>query len=338
MSVAEWFFSTLAQSTAAIIGFTIALAAALYTSRLEKIRHQTESLRDQMIEIQDEYRPVLSGISTTILEDGEFSTGEITPNIDAQEIIEDSRDMEEAAARIQYLSSGLDATPDKIEEWARKQPDEQAALLWAHNKRTLGLVDEISPLTENLLTPEQMGELMDSVRTMKNLLDANSESAETLYEEITEDDAGRGFHTEDIFSETDSVERWIDRNLQDYNRRHVGFEIPDSIATGQNISNWATMFEEFERELGLAGGNALDSKIISNPRSDIKEFLTYAAVLGVVGVFIPLMFLIVSPDSPVWILGSNGVLWSQMLTLATSAILSGLLMRSLFRFLRKNMT
>ena len=50
MSVAEWFFSTLAQSTAAIIGFTIALAAALYTSRLEKIRQQTESLRDQMID------------------------------------------------------------------------------------------------------------------------------------------------------------------------------------------------------------------------------------------------------------------------------------------------
>jgi len=338
MSVAEWFFSTLAQSTAAIIGFTIALAAALYTSRLEKIRHQTESLRDQLIEIQDEYRPVLSGISTTILEDGEFSTGEITPDIDAQAIVDDSQDMEEAAARIQYLSSGLNATTEEIQEWAREQQDEKAALLWAHNKRTIGLLDEISPLTENLLTPDQMGELMDSVRSMKGILDANNESAEALYQEITGDEAGRGFHTEDIFSETESVERWIDRNLQDYNRRHVGFEIPDSIATGQNISNWATMYEEFERDLGLAGGNAIGSKIISNPRSDIKEFLRYAALLGIVGIFIPLMFLIVSPGSPVWTLDSSAVLWSQIITLAASAVLSGLLIWSLFGFLRKSMT
>lgn len=60
-------FSTFAQSTAAIIGFSIALAAALYTSRLEKIRHQTESLRDQLIELQDEYQPVLNGVSISIL-------------------------------------------------------------------------------------------------------------------------------------------------------------------------------------------------------------------------------------------------------------------------------
>lgn len=338
MAVAEWFFSTLAQSTAAIIGFTIALAAALYTSRLEKIRHQTESLRDQLIEIQDEYQPVLSGISTTLLEDGNFSTDGISSNIDAQGIIEDSHDTEEAAARIQYQSRGLDATTEEIEEWAVEQSDVQAALLWAHNKRTNGLLGEISPLTENLLTPDQMGEIMDSIRVMKNTLDANNESAQTLYEEITGDDAGQGFHTEDIFSETESVERWIDRNLQDYNRRHVGFEIPDSIATGRNISNWATMFEEFERDVGLAGGSALDSKIISNPRSNIKEFLKLAAMLGLVGIFIPLMFLIVSPNSQVMILDSSVILWSQILTLAASAILSGLLIRSLFDFLRKSMT
>jgi membrane protein implicated in regulation of membrane protease activity len=98
------------------------------------------------------------------------------------------------------------------------------------------------------------------------------------------------------------------------------------------------MYEEFERDLGLAGGNAIDSKIISNPRSDIKEFLRYAAMLGVIGIFIPLMFLIVSTESPVWILGDSAILWSQIVTLAASAVLSGLLIWSLFGFLRKSMT
>lgn len=338
MSVAEWFFSTLAQSTAAIIGFTIALAAALYTSRLEKIRHQTEALRSRLIDIKDEYRPVLSGVSTTILDQGDFSTGEITPDIDGPAIIEESEDTEEAFALIRYLSRGLDASTDEIEAWAEDQSDEQAAIVWAHARRAGGILEDISPLNENLLEPQQMRRLLDSVKALKETLNAGTDSSEEFYQEITGEDPSSSYHTEDIFSESQSIERWLDRNLEDLNRRRVGFEIPESIATGRNISNWATVFEEFERDVGLASGSAIGTKVITDPRKDIKSLLLYAAVLGIVGIFVPLLFLITSQQDPIWMLSSDLVLLSQVMTLTASAILSGLLIRALFGFLRKSMT
>jgi hypothetical protein len=59
MASPEWFFSTLAQSSAAIIGFVLAFSAVIHQLERQQREKRTDKLRDELIELRYKYGNVI---------------------------------------------------------------------------------------------------------------------------------------------------------------------------------------------------------------------------------------------------------------------------------------
>lgn len=105
-----WFFSTLAQATAASIGFVIAFSAALYSSRRSSRQERINRFKDDMRQYREEVEDVTEEMAQTLQQRGSFKRN--------REIY-------------QQETSSVDITSE-IREWANNQPEPQVALIWAN--------------------------------------------------------------------------------------------------------------------------------------------------------------------------------------------------------------
>ena len=72
MVAPETFFSTVAQATAASIGFILAFIAVLYSTRKAQTSNRKFRLTDHLKEVESEFDPVLEAIERQLSSKGDF--------------------------------------------------------------------------------------------------------------------------------------------------------------------------------------------------------------------------------------------------------------------------
>ncbi|MFU1782594.1 hypothetical protein ACM16X_14515 [Haloarcula japonica] len=84
-----WFFSTLAQSAAAIVGFIVAISTVIYTTRNAERRKKTEMITEDLLDLAE--GPGILINQLTVYLAGELTENsskdllEMTPTIDSEE-------------------------------------------------------------------------------------------------------------------------------------------------------------------------------------------------------------------------------------------------------------
>jgi hypothetical protein len=127
-----WFFSTLAQATAASIGFLIAFLAALYTARKSETQNNYRELMDQLQQTESDYKPVLRRMEKQLTGVTDFPVADGT--------------IENACE--------IDLPQSDIENIAEEYNQSSAVKMWANLKRSQKLIDFLivpQPNSKNLI-------------------------------------------------------------------------------------------------------------------------------------------------------------------------------------------
>ena len=179
MVSSAWFFSTLAQATAAIIGLTLAFTVSTHLSRRERRKARTDELRKELADLREKYQYVLDTMS---------------------------RALRDSDARFNTSGIRFDLTDEQndIEQWAAQQPDSETARAWAYTSGAAAILSDIDVLSEYTLDREELSQLNGAATELKNLFARGGGIDETLYRQITQTDAGSvpsDYYFEDIFEE-----------------------------------------------------------------------------------------------------------------------------------------
>jgi hypothetical protein len=138
MANPAWFFSTLAQATAAIVGFFIALATVIYQLERAEKRRKTEDLRDSFEEFRDFFLPHFSVMSHQLL---------ALINERLPDRVAESQDLDE---RKKELLNGDFDMPHTIYLWS---------LIRDINIKLKSIAPAAEPENHYLLTEEELEEL-----------------------------------------------------------------------------------------------------------------------------------------------------------------------------------
>jgi hypothetical protein len=270
MVFSAWFFSTLAQATAAIIGLTIAFTVSTHLSRRERRKNRTDDLREELTDLRTKYQPVLDTMSQAL---------------------------KQSNAQFNTSTGRFDLTDDQknAKQWAAQQPDSTAAEAWAYISGIAAILLEIDILSEYTLDREQFSELNSTVTELKELFRRNGGTDKKLYREIT----GAGsipsdYYFEDILDEDDRVKSWWNRHSTTRHDNIAGIKPNDPQLMGKNLFSWGMLFEDLERDGIETGEHAVGTEITTDfmsPQFTERMILT-SMKLGFVGVFLPTLFLI----------------------------------------------
>jgi hypothetical protein len=116
-----WFFSTLAQATAASIGFLIAFLAALYTGRKNKTQGNYREFMSQLQQIEANYKPLLRRMEKQMTGVTDFPVADGT--------------IEKACE--------IDLTQSEIEDIAEEYEQSTAVKMWANLNRSQKILDRL---------------------------------------------------------------------------------------------------------------------------------------------------------------------------------------------------
>ncbi|WP_169333099.1 hypothetical protein [Halomicrobium katesii] len=267
MSEADYFFSALAQSTAAIAGLVITLSAVRYQLERQRRERRTEDLREAMIELEEKYTPILNVIAGEFADDAElyFFT-----------LLEESK----VSSEIVEGLIGLHADNPNV------------TLLWYHLSNislilTMAINPSEDPSEHYILPPEQYEQIQDSVTWLDENFKENTEFIQSLYSEL-EIDSSSGY-TEDHFSPEmpgDSVQDWLQRH-QEYTSKY------ESLFSGNNLQSFRRVIEEFDKDYTKV--DSLLKNTIVDFTPNITKTLKYSSLLIAVGVFLPLLALTTKP-------------------------------------------
>ena len=271
-----WFFSTLAQASAAIVGLTIAFTISAYTTRQEYRQNRTDRFQDELIRYQEKYQGILSNMSHELREQSRFDTSKKRFRL--------SDDEEE----------------DEVEEWAEDQQDTEVAKVWAHLSTASNILSEIEPALNPNLDEDELGTLHVAARRLPGYFDPSWTDAEELYKQLSGDsNVPQGFHVEDVLGQGDRVETWLARNLTErYDNQMLtqAGEVP----SGENFYSWATLLAEFRRDTKLLSGKLPSTELTDfmSPKFAVKV-LWLDFWLTITGVLLPSVFLVSSPQAQI---------------------------------------
>lgn len=133
------FFSTLAQASAGIIGFIIAIAAAIYSLERQRVERRTDDYREALTEFKNRYGFALVTLDSMLEGEGGETTHEMT--------------------------DALSLDNDEVEELVREEYDEKPAtsLYLVHVRRVLGLFNQIRPENDYVLTSEELESIHQNI-------------------------------------------------------------------------------------------------------------------------------------------------------------------------------
>lgn len=313
MVAPQYFFSTLAQASAAIVGFVIAVAAALYSLERQRVERRTDEYRDALAEFKNRYGFALSTLDSMLEGEGGETTHKMTDD--------------------------LSLDNDELEELVREEYDKKpvTSLYLAHVRRILGLFHRIGPENDYLLSLDELDTLRESVYWMYiqfyNLGDEPNSAIKEFIKETTGKHYSEHEESADItlFGDGEDVTGLNPFQLQQWfeERRTVESEIlrptPDEddalgiqgeYITGDNFWSIKILSEylhnDFQKVCREAAGTAIDYE------SGIRPVVKVSTYLILVGVIFPTMFLLSSPVTlPGW-----SILVSQVLLLVTTLVLA----------------
>lgn len=279
MAPPAWFYSTIAQAAAAIIGFAIAFTIATYVSQRERMNRQTDEFRKNGREVRERYYYTFERMADTLFDEGDFTHPSESIDLAAEDGVE------------------------QLEEWAAEQSKTpQVARAWGYLKGVLNALDDLVTPVDGA-TGDQFGGLNVAAYFLHFELFNRSQydTDKDLYREVKglpEDADISGYFTEDIFEDHGQVETWLHQNLTQraMSAPAVGGA---QMFSGQDLSSWQMVFENFRTDMGrltdISVGTAASEDIVSP--DFIDSVLSACLGLGIFGIALPLTVLIF-PDGP----------------------------------------
>lgn len=254
---AEWFFSTIAQASAASIGFLIAFIAAQYSSRKNKHQDNYNRLLDRLEEIEEDYNPILGKMEDQLTGVTNFPSH--GGGIDS--------------------AFQIDATQDEIKQVANGFSQSEAVKVYANLKRSQKLLN-------SLILPQPNNKKKEYLRLLNN-------TSKYLSETLTKNGSAQSFLSDTSIgtltaNEVRNKDAFPDVASQTYPGK-------TEIQT-KTMKSWKDILNKYRQETVRASMMAQDSELVTNHK-EYAILLNQILRFFFVGVIFPMLFLLAwSPD------------------------------------------
>lgn len=273
MADSTWFFSTLAQATAASIGFVVAFAAALYSVRRAKRQRIVGEFQEDIREYFDRVQPVAEEMRKKLRDVGEFN-----PDFDLHSDLGEEE---------------LEDTMRRIDEWSQDQQHRQAAYVWANLRLFEYILRRIMETSSPKVMAEYLSQLESPVINIVTSFDAfpshprDPKPYKDLFHEVT----GNTREKSTKYKPDHHIFGFMPK-LDNY----IG-EYTTANESSATIMGWSAavrqMNDSFYRIYNLSDfSTALFNEDVVGP------VLQTCQTLFVVGVILPTLFLITVPEIP----------------------------------------
>lgn len=277
-----WFFSTLSQGTAAIVGLLVSARLIQYQLERQRRERRTEDLREEIQEFDEKFGHILSPMAGTFAKnaDGSFWS----------------------QARFLWISG--DELNLRI---AMNSSMPVVTMYWAHMVRIshilmTGIHPSSNPRAHYLFSEEEFNRLRESITWLKNNVDERSPFIEYLYADLAI--PGNNPYTADVLDPDppgESLQDWLQR-YQDYATRH------STLLSGKNLQSYQRVFGELHQDFQRLDSLRENTIITFNP--GINLFLAKASALILVGVILPLAAITSDvPDLLTWLVIDSTLLY-----------------------------
>ena len=277
-----YFFSTLAQVSATIVGFIIAFSVGLYPLERRRREDRTDRLREALRDFRDEYKGVVQ-VMSLIAHDGGVTT----------------------KAYLKDFSKGTDELRDEIDD-DNDQRSEDAPIVWAHLYRIDELLDRVSAENDFLLLPDELESLQNSLNWLYGYFDANNDSNKQFYFELSDlidqDNIPDDYYIDDVYDSgagasnpEGNLRQWIRVESDGRHRSWVAYSADDSGISGRNLFSFATVLEYMKQDFDEVEARNTGTILDYEPR--IKYIIRGVLATSVVGVLLPMLFLFAPPQS-----------------------------------------
>jgi hypothetical protein len=249
-----WFFSTLAQATAASIGFLIAFLAALYTARKSKTQANYREFMTQLQKIEADYKPLLRRMEKQMTGITEFPVADGT--------------IENACE--------IDIPQSEIENIAGEYDQPTAIKMWANLKRSQELLDRLVIPQPNNKQLQQVQRLNESSKAMFEQMNTAASAFEFLSDTSIGHLEPKEVREKDIFPEIESEE---------------AVEMKGTYPETKTFQSWEAILSDFRQETVRAGMWTQNSELMVD-FEEFKIVLDKILVLFFIGVILPILFLL----------------------------------------------
>jgi len=181
-----WYFSTLAQATAASIGFVIAFSAALFTSRRNQKGERVNQFKRDIWQFQEDFENTITTMTSVLRECGNFEYGH----------------------GVYLQGEKASDTRDEIREWADSQPDPHCAYLYKNLQWLRMSLHKSQDATDPKEMKDYFVESEQAVLDINNELEFDDSSGDTspmeqIFREVTKKQPKKEFDPySHIFSST----------------------------------------------------------------------------------------------------------------------------------------
>lgn len=315
MVEAHYFFSTLAQASAAVVGFIIAVAAVLYSLERQRVERRTDEYRDALTEFRNRYGFALTTLDSMLESEGGDTTHQMTDD----------------------FSIDGDELADLVYEECEDKP--VTSLLLAHVRRILGIFNRIGPENDYMLSTSELDALNGSITWISQSYCQFNDDTDSTIKEFVEEVTGKPYSAHDdsatiqLFGNFEGIQGFHAFQLEEWfeKRKAIDSEIlrptpmneeaddtlnNNDYLTGDNFWSLKILSEylmhDFRKVRREASGTVIDYE------SGIRLVVKVSTYLILVGVILPTVFLISAPVTlPVWF-----ILLSQILLLTGTLILA----------------
>lgn len=314
MAEPEWFFSTLAQASAAIAGLVIAFSAVLYQLERRRREDRTKELREKLIDFKTKYEGLIWGFQSAFRD--LVSTQGDAP-YDMIQFEEEENIKQDRESLIQTLEN--EDAIDQVRVW----------LIWIYLNEINRIMNKIDasklPKEDYLISEDEFENLKTATDAISHYLhkpDGLDELMDTLSPENNQI-----FVFSDIFEDFPNPPHAM--GLEDWYELEFGGPIPEQF-TGKNLHTMNVVFGSIRRDI-----RTIDKKrgyTILDYSPNVRNAVIASSALLIVGVFLPLMFLFTIPSSvPLPVVSGGRFLIIQCVLLILSAGITGYLLWLLYQ-------
>jgi len=253
----DWFFSTIAQASAASIGFLIAFIAAQYSSRKSKHQDNYNRLLDRLEEIEENYNPILGKMEDQLT--GVTSFPSLDGGIDR--------------------AFDIDATQDDIEQVANQFSQSESVKVYANLKRSQKILNHLILPQPNSKKREHLRLLNDTSKYLSETLNQNGPAQGFLADTSIGTLTPKEVRNKDVFPDV-------------HTRTYPG---KSDIQT-KTMKSWGDLMKKYRQETVRASMMAQNSELVMNHK-EYQILLNKILKFFFIGVIFPMLFLLAwAPD------------------------------------------
>ena len=295
MATPARFFSTLAQATGIIIGFIIALATAIYSTKRSRVHNRLSRFRRDVTKFEQEYGNIISDMADELRRVGRFRWENqiYRQNKKPIEVVED------------------------VTDWSESQENPRVAKLWiclqwlSHQLSVLQGGSDLESMREQMTMTERP--ILHIISEFQDMENPENPRQERLFSELMERQGNLRKEYDPqraVFDSSEHIDHWVRENTTRSN--------------GRSFKSWEVIADNITREYyAIDGRQHLSGTAFDN--DEFRTLLIDAAILFFVGVLVPMLFLTTIPPNTLLLsnvrISGIGILIVEILSLL--AILGG---------------